>query len=108
VILHLQPWWDGWTARQVAPLPGGQKARDGSQSATPGWQMEPAYLGPAFTDDQIRDALDRGGLIFTSPSDFTATIADQLSARQSCGVVPETDGVWSACARGTKRPGKRN
>ena len=52
--------------------------RDGLQGASSRWQMDSAYLGPSFTDDQIRAALDHARLTYTQPADYTAAVADAL------------------------------
>jgi carbamoyltransferase len=60
-------------------------AHDGSRSASSRWQMDSAYLGPAFTDDQIRAALDHARLTYTRPADLTAAVADRLAQGKVVG-----------------------
>jgi len=60
-------------------------ACDGSRSASSRWQMESAYLGPSFADDQIRAALDHARLAYTRPADLTAAVAEQLAQGKVVG-----------------------
>ena len=59
--------------------------RTGSRSASSRWQMDSAYLGPAYDDEQIRAALDHARLTYTHPSDFTGAVADHLARGKVVG-----------------------
>jgi carbamoyltransferase len=54
----------------------------------PGGVGEPlrdVYLGPSYTAQQIRDALDRAGLAYTEPADFAAYVGERLHQKHVIG-----------------------
>jgi len=56
---------------------------------TAGTPLQDAYLGPAFTEEQMRVALERGGLVHERPADLAAEVARRIHAGQ---VVARFDG----------------
>jgi carbamoyltransferase len=61
------------------------RTHHGSKSTSSRWQMDSAYLGPSFTDDQIRAALDHARLTYTRPADFTSAVAEHLTQGKVVG-----------------------
>jgi carbamoyltransferase len=69
---------DAGTSLGAALAVWADQGSSGSRTASSRWQMDSAYLGPAYDDEQIRAALDHARLTYTRPSDFTGALADQL------------------------------
>ena len=62
-----------------------QSTEVGRPGGTTRWRMESAYLGPAYDDEQIREALDHAKLTYTRPADLADAVADHLATGKVVG-----------------------
>ncbi len=60
-----------------------------------------SFLGPSYSDEEIRDFLDSHGYPYQylSDGDLPGTVAELIAAEKVVGLVPGSDGVRPACAR---------